>query len=127
MRSMDSSRRRRKRPTATLRSREGASKRSKATDKRATNRHQGSSIDDFLKEEGVFEAFQARAIKEVIAWQLEQAMKVQHLSKRRLAALMHTSRTQIDRMLDPNDGNVTIETLQRAAAILGRKLQVELV
>jgi predicted XRE-type DNA-binding protein len=85
------------------------------------------SIDDFLKEEGVFEAFQARAIKEVIAWQLEQTMKAQNLSKRRLATLMHTSRTQIDRMLDPNDGNVTIETLQRAAAILGRKVQVELV
>jgi hypothetical protein len=91
------------------------------------NRHRGSSIDDFLKEEGVFEEFQARAIKEVIAWQLGQAMKDQKLSKRSLAARMHTSRTQIDRVLDPTDGNVTIETLQRAAAILGRKVQVELV
>jgi antitoxin HicB len=126
MRSTDSSRGRGKRPTATLRSREGARKRSKLVHKR-TNRHRGLSIDDFLKEEGVFEAFQARAIKEVIAWQLEQTMKAQNLSKRRLATLMHTSRTQIDRMLDPNDGNVTIETLQRAAAILGRKVQVELV
>ena len=126
MRSMDSSRGSGKRPTATLRSREGARKRSKLVHKQ-TNRHRGSSIDDFLKEEGVFEAFQARAIKEVIAWQLVRAMKAQNLSKRRLATLMHTSRTQIDRMLDPNDGNVTIETLQRAAAILGRKVQVELV
>jgi len=91
------------------------------------NRHKGSSIDDFLKEEGVFEEFQARAIKEVIAWQLAQAMKERKLSKRRLAAMMHTSRTQVDRVLDPNDGNVTIETLQRAAAIVGRKVQVELV
>ncbi len=49
------------------------------------------------------------------------------LSKRKLAALMHTSRTQVDRVLDPTDGNVTIETLQRAAAILGRKVQLELV
>jgi hypothetical protein len=87
----------------------------------------GSSIDDFLKEEGVFEEFQARAIKEVIAWQLEQAMKERNLSKRRLAALMRTSRTQVDRVLDPEDGNVTIETLQRAAAIVGRKVHVELV
>ncbi|HLY52147.1 MAG TPA: hypothetical protein VKQ31_03975, partial [Steroidobacteraceae bacterium] len=64
---------------------------------------------------------------EVIAWQLAQAMKARKLSKRRLAALMRTSRTQIDRVLDPRDGNVTIETLQRAAKIVGRKVQVELV
>ena len=95
--------------------------------RRMASRHKGSSIDDFLKEEGVFEEFQARAVKEVIAWQLAQAMKERKLSKRRLAALMHTSRTQVDRVLDPTDGNVTIETLQRAASIVGRKVQVELV
>ena len=94
---------------------------------RKTNRHKGSSIDSFLKEEGVFEEFQARAVKEVIAWQLAEAMKKRKLSKRRLAAMMRTSRTQVDRVLDPTDGNVTIETLQRAAAIVGRKVQVELV
>ena len=94
---------------------------------RKTNKHKGSSIDEFLKEEGVFEEFQARAVKEVIAWQLAQAMKERRLSKRRLAAMMHTSRTQVDRVLDPDNGNVTIETLQRAAAIVGRKVQVELV
>jgi predicted XRE-type DNA-binding protein len=92
-----------------------------------TNRHIGSGIDDFLKEEGVLEEFQARAVKEVIAWQLGQAMKDQNLSKRKLAQMMHTSRTQVDRVLDPTNGNVTIETLQRAAAIVGRKVQVELV
>ena len=59
--------------------------------------------------------------------QLAQAMKERKLSKRRLAAMMHTSRTQVDRVLDPEDGNVTIETLQRAAAIVGRKVHVELV
>jgi antitoxin HicB len=91
------------------------------------NKHRGSSIDDFLKEEGVFEEFQARAVKEVIAWQLAEAMKERKLSKRRLAEMMHTSRTQVDRVLDPKDGNVTIETLQRAAAIVGRKVQVEIV
>ena len=91
------------------------------------NEHIGSGIDDFLKEEGVLEAFQARAIKEVIAWQLGEAMKARKLSKRKLALLMHTSRTQVDRVLDPNDGNVTLETLQRAAAVVGRKVQVELV
>ena len=71
--------------------------------------------------------FQAQAIKEVIAWQLAEAMKDRKLTKTRLAELMHTSRTQINRMLDPNDGNVTIETLQRAAALVGRRVQVELV
>ena len=93
----------------------------------ARNKHMGSGIDDFLKEEGVLEEFQAQAVKEVIAWQLGQAMQDQKLSKRKLATLMHTSRTQVDRVLDPKDGNVTIETLQRAAAIVGRKIQVELV
>jgi len=87
----------------------------------------GSSIDDFLREEGVLEEFQARAIKEVIAWQLNQAMKEHKLSRRRLAEMMHTSRTQVDRVLNPEDGNVTIETLQRAAAVLGRRVRVELV
>ena len=75
------------------------------------SRHAGSSIDDFLNEEGVFEAFQAQAIKEVIAWQLAKAMQELNISKRRLALLMHTSRSQIDRVLDPADGNVTLDTL----------------
>ncbi len=71
--------------------------------------------------------FQAQAIKEVISWQLEQAMSEQKISRRKMAALMQTSRTQVDRMLDPKAGNVTIETLQRAAAVVGRRLQLELV
>jgi hypothetical protein len=91
------------------------------------NPHVGSSLDDFLAEEGVLEAFQAQAIKEVIAWQLAQAMKKKRISKKRLAELMKTSRTQVDRVLNPNDGNVTIETLQRAASIVGRKVRLELV
>jgi antitoxin HicB len=95
--------------------------------RRPSNRHKGTSIDSVLRDEGVLEAFQARAIKEVIAWQLAQAMKEHRLSKRRLAALMRTSRTQVDRVLDPENGNVTIETLQRAAAIVGRKVQLALV
>ena len=91
------------------------------------NKHRGSSLDSFLEEEGVLAEFQAKAIKEVIAWQLTEAMRDQKLTKTALAALMKTSRTQISRVLDPNDGNVTIETLQRAAALLGRRVQLELV
>ena len=75
----------------------------------------------------MLELFQAQAIKEVIAWQLAQAMKKKRISKKRLAELMRTSRTQVDRLLNPTDGNVTIETLQRAASIVGHKLPLELV
>lgn len=91
------------------------------------NKHMGSSLDDFLEEEGVLTEFQAQAIKEVIAWQLGEAMKKRKLSKTRLAELMHTSRAQINRVLDPTDHNVTLETLQRAAAVVGRRVQVELI
>ena len=93
----------------------------------ADNKHAGSSLDDLLGEEGVLEEFQAVAIKEVIAWQLQQAMIEMKLSKRRLAILMKTSRTQVDRVLDPTDGNVTIATLQRVASVVGRKVSVGLV
>jgi predicted transcriptional regulator len=90
------------------------------------NRHHGSTLDDFLAREGVLEEFQAKAIKEVVAWQLAEAMRERKLSKNQLAKQMHTSRTQVDRLLDPQAGNVTIETLQRAAALVGRRLKVEL-
>jgi predicted XRE-type DNA-binding protein len=93
----------------------------------ADNKHRGPTLDSFLEDEGVLGEFQARAIKEVIAWQLADAMKERKLSKNRLAMMMHTSRTQVDRVLDPKDGNVTIETLQRAAAVVGRRVQLELV
>lgn len=92
-----------------------------------TNPNIGSTLDSFLAEEGVLEQFQAKAIKEVIAWQLGEAMQERKLSKRSMAKLLHTSRAQVDRLLDPNDGNVTIETLQRAAAVVGRRVQLQLV
>ncbi|MCC7641694.1 MULTISPECIES: helix-turn-helix domain-containing protein [unclassified Janthinobacterium] len=92
----------------------------------ATAPHLGSSLDDFLKEEGIFEQTQTRAIKEVIAWQLTQAMQAQSLSKTRMADLLQTSRSQLDRLLDPSS-DVTLSTLERAAALLGRKLSVTLV
>jgi antitoxin HicB len=80
-------------------------------------KHMGSSIDDFLKEEGIFEEAQAQAqvIKEVVAWQLAQAMKKREVSKARVAALLKTSRTQVDRLLGPKD-DITLSSLQRAAA-----------
>lgn len=84
-------------------------------------------LDSFLAEEGKLEEFEAVAIKEVLAWQITEAMKAQNLSRKRLAERMKTSRSQIGRLLDPKDGNVTIATLQRAAKMVGRTLRFELV
>jgi predicted XRE-type DNA-binding protein len=86
-----------------------------------------TTLDEFLKDEGKLEEFEAVAIKEVLAWQIAEAMRLQNLSRKRLAERMKTSRSQIGRLLDPKDGNVTIATLQRAAKIVGRTLRLELV
>jgi len=86
----------------------------------------GSSVDDFLKEEGIFEEAQAQAVKEVVAWQLAEAMKKKKISKARMAMLLKTSRSQVDRLLDPRN-DVTLSSLQRAAAIVGRRVTIELV
>jgi antitoxin HicB len=93
----------------------------------AKNVHLGSTLDDFLREEDIYEEVTTTAIKRVIAWQLVEEMKKRNMTKQRLAELMQTSRAQIDRILDPAKGNVTIETLQRAASLLGRQLRLELV
>jgi antitoxin HicB len=87
----------------------------------------GSSFDDFLKEDGIYEEVTARAIKRVIARQLDALMADQGLSKSALAKKMKTSRTQLDRVLDPDNGSVTLETLTRAAKAVGRHLRMELV
>ena len=91
-----------------------------------SKKHMGSSIDDFLKEEGIFEKAQAQAVKEVVAWQLAEAMREKKISKARLANLLKTSRTQIDRLLDPKN-DITLSSLQRAAAMVGRRVTIELV
>jgi predicted XRE-type DNA-binding protein len=91
-----------------------------------SKKHMGSSIDDFLKEEGIFEEAQAQAVKEVIAWQLAEAMKKQKISKSKMATLLKTSRTQVDRLLDPKN-DITLSSLLRAAAIVGRRVTIELV
>jgi antitoxin HicB len=91
-----------------------------------SKKHMGSGIDDFLKEEGVFDEAQAQAVKEVVAWQLAQAMKEKKISKSRMATLLKTSRTQIDRLLDAKD-DITLSSLQRAAAMVGRRVTIQLV
>ena len=89
-----------------------------------SKKHMGSSIDDFLKEEGIFE--EAQAVKEVVAWQLAEAMKKRKISNNRMATLLKTSRTQVDRLLDGKN-DITLSSLQRAAAIVGRRVTIELV
>ena len=91
-----------------------------------SRKHLGSSIDDFLKGEGIFEESQAQAIKEVVAWQLSEAMKKKKISKNRMAKLLKTSRTQVDRLLDATD-DITLSSLERAAAIVGRRVTIGLV
>lgn len=90
------------------------------------NPHWGSTLDDFLAEEGVRDATRAEAVTRVVAWQLRREMALQGLTKTALAERMKTSRAQVDRILDAK-GNVTIESLQRAASLMGRELRVELV
>jgi hypothetical protein len=90
------------------------------------NKHIGSSLDDLLKEEGIFEEVEAEAIKKVIAWQLSQAMEKKHISKTTMATRLKTSRTQVNRILSATS-DVTLSSLQRAAALVGRRLKIELV
>ena len=91
-----------------------------------SKKHMGSSIDKFLKGEGIFEEAQAQAIKEVVAWQLAEAMKNKNISKNKMAALLKTSRSQVDRILDPKN-DITLGSLQRAAAMVGRRVMIDLV
>jgi phage-related protein len=86
-----------------------------------------STLDDLLAKEDKREEFEAVAVKEVLAWQIGEAMKAGKLSRNGLAQRMKTSRSQVRRLLDPKDGNVTLTTLQRAAKIVGRSLWLELV
>jgi predicted XRE-type DNA-binding protein len=91
------------------------------------NPHVGSTFESWLDEKGIREEANAAAIKSVIAEQIAAAMKERGLTKSRMAELMHTSRAQLDRLLDPDNGGATLETLMRAAKVVGRELRLELV
>ena len=98
-----------------------------AKQKKIKNPHDGSSLDDFLKEDGLFEEVQAAALKRAFALKLADLMKEQQVNKTSLAGQMRTSRAALDRLLDPTNTSVTLATLTRAAQALGRKLKIELV
>jgi hypothetical protein len=91
------------------------------------NRHIGSSLNDFLRDEGILEEARAVAIKEAVAYQVQQAMEKQKISKIEMARRMKTSRAALDRLLAPGNASVTLQTLTRAARAIGRELRVELV
>jgi hypothetical protein len=90
------------------------------------NKHVGSDFDDFLREEAILEEATATAIKRVIAWQIEQEMKAQHITKTAMAAKMRTSRSALNRLLDETDVSLTLTTLASAASALGKRLKFEL-
>lgn len=87
----------------------------------------GSSFESFLKDEGTYEETSALAIKRALAWQLESAMEKENLTKNEMAKRMHTSRSQLDRILDPNNDKIQLDTVFKAARALGREVRLELV
>ncbi len=89
------------------------------------NRYSGSNFDDFLMEEGIFEEVSARAHKRFLAFQLADIMKDSQVTKTALARRMQTSRSQIDRLLDPDNTAITLETLERLARAVGKQLRIE--
>jgi hypothetical protein len=91
------------------------------------NPHIGSTFESWLDEVGIREEITAAAVKAVIARQIAEEMKKQRITKARMADLMQTSRAQIDRLLDPDNDSATLETLMRAARVVGRELRIELV
>jgi antitoxin HicB len=88
--------------------------------------HSGSSFDSFLEEAGIKEEVEAVAIKRVIAWQLQQAMKMQQKTKQAMAKELRTSRSQLDRLLDPRNVAVTLDTITRAARALGKRVVIRI-
>ena len=93
---------------------------------RSRTNHSGSTFDSFLEEEGIRLEVEAVAIKRVLSWQLEQAMKEQQKTKQAMARQLRTSRSQLDRLLDPRNVSVTLDTITRAARALGKRLIIRI-
>lgn len=90
------------------------------------NNYIGSDFDDFLAEEGLLEEAEAIAVKRVLAYQISELMKTQHLSKSEMAQRMKTSRAALDRLLDPTNRSITLHTMDKAARSLGKRLRLTL-
>ncbi|MDE2979622.1 MAG: helix-turn-helix transcriptional regulator [Gemmatimonadota bacterium] len=87
----------------------------------------GSSFEDYLAEQGILEETSVITVKRILAWQLEQAMEKRQMSKSAMARAMRTSRSQLDRILDPENDHIRLDTLNTAANVLGLNLRIELV
>jgi DNA-binding Xre family transcriptional regulator len=98
-----------------------------STRKKPAFDHSGSSFDSFLEEEDILEVVEAVAVKRVIAWQLAEAMRVGQISKKAMAQRMGTSRSQLDRLLDPENSAVHLQTIAKAARAIGKRLRLEMV
>jgi predicted XRE-type DNA-binding protein len=98
-----------------------------AKPKKVKNPHDGSTLDDFLREEGVFEEVEAAALKRALALKVADLMKQKRMKKSTMAKQMRTSRAALDRLLDPANSSVTLGTLTRAAKALGKKIRIDLV
>lgn len=94
---------------------------------KSKNKHIGTDFDDFLRKEGILGEVEAIAVKRVIAYQFEKELKRKNMTKLKMAEQMHTSRSSVDRLFDPENNSVTLLTLNKAAAVLGKKIKVELV
>ncbi len=93
----------------------------------SNNKHRGSSFDDFLRDEGILEETEALALKRVLAWQILQTMESKQMTKTAMADAMKTSRSSLNRLLDPENDSVSLRTMGRAATVLGKSLRIELV
>jgi DNA-binding Xre family transcriptional regulator len=91
------------------------------------NPHRGSSFDDFLQEEGLYDEVNARAVKKLLAWQLSRALDETGLTKTELASRMQTSRAAVNRLLDPENPSLNLQTMDKAARALGKRLNIQLV
>lgn len=92
--------------------------------KMKANKFKGTMLDDFLEEEGLLEDAEAIAIKRVISYELKKAMQKGHISKTQMADRLRTSRAALDRLLDPDNTSVTLNTLVKATSIIGKKLHI---
>ena len=90
-------------------------------------KHLGSSLDEFLAEEGILEQASARSQKRALVWQIEEAMKETGITKAEMARRMNTSRSHLDRLLDPDNDKIQLDTLNRAAVAIGRNIRLALV
>ena len=91
------------------------------------NKHYGTSFDNFLEEEGIFHEVEAIAIKKYFAAMVEKKMVEDSITKSKLAELMHTSRSAVNRLLDPNNDSITLKTMENAAKVIGKKIRLELI